>query len=432
MFSGNRQKRFIQRFLAAIAAIYFSFSNLFVPAPVLAFVPSPAFVPAAAQLVTQNVAATAASPAGGAALTAALANPYVFVGAIAIGAAWYYWSQSQNQQLQNKAVDKFCIANPSDPDCGSASYQVNFINPNSSCSVFISSTFQAPFGYAIIRRTESWFACGTNKYAVVHIFNSSGGVASTVGGGMEISSYPQVSRVNQKPFSEWSQEKRSAAVGLLTPDDVLPILQSSSQGGILKAGDNLQSGAYIFPEVGQPSYHPSTVVPEPDPNIDTDGDSIPDEEEKRIGTNPNSADTDGDGIPDGQEIALGLNPLNPDTDGDGIPDGQDTDANGNGVPDAQEVKGEIPNFEGECAECEPDFQDVPNFVSYAWDKAANKFPFDIVGDFQFLGSGAAVSNVCPKYTFWGEEYVVCEVKNLFVGVKYVTWVGFILRMIFAI
>ncbi|WP_282048970.1 gliding motility-associated C-terminal domain-containing protein [Maribacter aquivivus] len=42
---------------------------------------------------------------------------------------------------------------------------------------------------------------------------------------------------------------------------------------------------------------------------DSDNDGLPDEEEIRIGTNPNNPDTDGDGIMDGQEIADGTDPL---------------------------------------------------------------------------------------------------------------------------
>ncbi|MGB2759164.1 MAG: gliding motility-associated C-terminal domain-containing protein, partial [Maribacter stanieri] len=36
---------------------------------------------------------------------------------------------------------------------------------------------------------------------------------------------------------------------------------------------------------------------------------LPDEEENRIGTDPNNPDTDGDGIMDGQEVADGTDPL---------------------------------------------------------------------------------------------------------------------------
>lgn len=43
--------------------------------------------------------------------------------------------------------------------------------------------------------------------------------------------------------------------------------------------------------------------------IDSDGDALPDDTEKRIGTDPNNRDTDNDGFFDGEEIKDGYNPL---------------------------------------------------------------------------------------------------------------------------
>ncbi|RRQ49067.1 gliding motility-associated C-terminal domain-containing protein, partial [Maribacter algicola] len=44
---------------------------------------------------------------------------------------------------------------------------------------------------------------------------------------------------------------------------------------------------------------------------DSDNDGLPDDEEVRIGTDPNNPDTDGDGIRDGQEVSDGTDPLDP-------------------------------------------------------------------------------------------------------------------------
>ena len=43
----------------------------------------------------------------------------------------------------------------------------------------------------------------------------------------------------------------------------------------------------------------------------------------KVALNPTATDKDGDGIPDNAEKVLGTDPLNPDTDGDGIYDKQD-------------------------------------------------------------------------------------------------------------
>lgn len=116
--------------------------------------------------------------------------------------------------------------------------------------------------------------------------------------------------------------------------------------------------------------------------VDSDGDGIPDEDELKLGTDPQNPDTDGDGLMDGVELRAGLDPKTPDiiqncnpfldsdgdrlndceekvlgtdpctgdTDGDGIPDlvevlsgtnplvAEDLkDSDGDGVPDAEEV-----------------------------------------------------------------------------------------------
>ncbi len=57
------------------------------------------------------------------------------------------------------------------------------------------------------------------------------------------------------------------------------------------------------------------------PDLDSDGDGIPDSQETINGTNPNINDTDGDGVSDRQEQIDGTNPLLADTDGDGMDDG---------------------------------------------------------------------------------------------------------------
>ncbi|MDD5707278.1 MAG: OmpA family protein [Kiritimatiellae bacterium] len=82
--------------------------------------------------------------------------------------------------------------------------------------------------------------------------------------------------------------------------------------------------------------------------IDSDGDGLSDEMERKIGTDPFDPDTDKDGLTDGQEVlTYKTDPLNPDTDFDMLKDGpevlkhktdplnRDTDAGG--VYDGHEV-----------------------------------------------------------------------------------------------
>ena len=110
-----------------------------------------------------------------------------------------------------------------------------------------------------------------------------------------------------------------------------------------------------------------------DPDVDTDGDSIPDGFEERFfpgdltllgpgdfdqdgvndaeeyndGTDPTDEDSDDDGLSDGGEAAAGTNPLAGDSDGDGLSDGQESieagtdptlaDTDGDGLRDGQEL-----------------------------------------------------------------------------------------------
>ncbi len=82
--------------------------------------------------------------------------------------------------------------------------------------------------------------------------------------------------------------------------------------------------------------------------IDSDGDGLSDEHERRIGTDPFNPDTDGDGLTDGEEVlTYGTDPLNPDSDFDGLSDGDEVkiygtdplnpDTDGGGVYDGHEV-----------------------------------------------------------------------------------------------
>jgi len=61
--------------------------------------------------------------------------------------------------------------------------------------------------------------------------------------------------------------------------------------------------------------------------VDSDQDGLSDEEEKSLGTNPNSSDTDSDGLSDRDEVKIyKTDPNNPDSDGDGHSDGDEVKA----------------------------------------------------------------------------------------------------------
>ena len=90
-----------------------------------------------------------------------------------------------------------------------------------------------------------------------------------------------------------------------------------------------------------------------DPNLDTDGDGITDQNESIAGTDPTNPDTDGDGENDAVEVGDPNNPT--DTDGDGIIDALESsnnDQDGDGVNDEEDPANTdpcVPNLDaGNC------------------------------------------------------------------------------------
>lgn len=141
--------------------------------------------------------------------------------------------------------------------------------------------------------------------------------------------------------------------------------------------------------------------------LDTDGDGVSDDEEKRIGTDPSKCDTDVDGLSDGVELEkiqpvskdgchglqpAGTNyerphimdPLNPDSDGDGLEDGEE-DKNENGWVDPDESDPSIEDTDGDG---------LDDYIETVGDFDGDDLP-DF--DFQKIKSGAKCSP--PKSIF---------------------------------
>jgi len=97
----------------------------------------------------------------------------------------------------------------------------------------------------------------------------------------------------------------------------------------ISIGDGLYDGDFDSDHDGVPDLR----------DLDSDGDTLLDEDEDALGTDPTRRDSDGDGMPDGYEIHwFDTNPLNAndDYDNDGITDWKDIDIDGDGVYNARE------------------------------------------------------------------------------------------------
>lgn len=87
----------------------------------------------------------------------------------------------------------------------------------------------------------------------------------------------------------------------------------------------------VEPEPEEPILPPD----EQSAPLDSDSDGLTDEEERDLGTDPQSPDTDSDGLSDREEVYIyDTDPKNPDTDGDSFLDGEEVrsgyDPNGPG------------------------------------------------------------------------------------------------------
>jgi len=94
--------------------------------------------------------------------------------------------------------------------------------------------------------------------------------------------------------------------------------------GVYLAGfdPNLDSDGDSIPDGYEENYFPGDLT-QLGPG-DFDGDGVNDPDEFIDGTDPTVADADNDGSNDGQEKAAGTDPANPDSDGDGLLDGVET------------------------------------------------------------------------------------------------------------
>ncbi|MGC4093037.1 MAG: Ig-like domain-containing protein [Polyangiaceae bacterium] len=104
-----------------------------------------------------------------------------------------------------------------------------------------------------------------------------------------------------------------------------PLDPDTDHGGVRDGSEDPNHNGKI--DTGE--RNPNNPADDTTPVVDTDGDGLSDDEERKIGTNPMDADSDDDGLLDGAEPNPSvdtdhdglINPLDPDSDDDGLFDG---------------------------------------------------------------------------------------------------------------
>ncbi len=134
--------------------------------------------------------------------------------------------------------------------------------------------------------------------------------------------------------------RRGTSDGDLLATDTLGAM-SFGTNGVYDAGFRWEMAGTVFTSafevvyiavdptnaVGEIEERNNTAVVQVMTSLDSDGDSLLDGEEQRLGTNPYAADSDGDGLSDYAEAHAHLtNPLLADSDGDGADDAQEVAA----------------------------------------------------------------------------------------------------------
>lgn len=248
-----RQKKLVQRFLAAVAAFFFVSYNLFFPVTVQA---SPVFGLAAA-VEDALFFAPAAEVAAGLAT-----GGLVAVGGLAIGAAYYAWTQSQTDAVKTKATTNYCLANPSVSGCPPASTAVWHItrsgcyeNYGKHCTSDTGDP--APVDIPVSQVPDGNFSVSYNgtfsatSYVICYLQPTN----TYLGGWYDAPPGLAVTKVlpgtGSQNYSSLSPSDQQSALQTLTDDDVNQILQNTASPGKLSNGQTVPKGSVIGDPTGK-------------------------------------------------------------------------------------------------------------------------------------------------------------------------------------
>lgn len=174
-----------------------------------------------------------------------LAVPMLVAGGVlAAQAAWYYWSDANRKAIQDKAIDKYCTANPSALMCGVVHTRYQSANPGDDFDRVNIQTYP-----------EKYKALGSliymNRYGQ---FVENGTPGARAVQNIEFSSNNRLAffgtatlfRANATTWDKLSDADRKAAIDLLTEDDWRDEVSRMIQGGTLSDGQVLSSPAMLL------------------------------------------------------------------------------------------------------------------------------------------------------------------------------------------
>lgn len=344
-------------------------------------------------------------------------NPFVVLGRLSdasniVRTALDFAGLSPNDvtKAQELGKTRYFPTNPNDPDRPTI-YRVRTRNPNVNCDS--SYTFDAPYGYSIqpnrVPEYRNLKGCGFTGLTEIAATQLNNAIRYYDGGfGDPIAITP----VNGKPWQEMSEDKRRTIIDGLTASDYARILNQVPSSTNLAIPDNASS-VRISPIDGDDLVImspdgttrkisvPTTIPlknPEPTPEPTPTPTPTPTPEPtKSPAVEPTPTPT-----PDPSPSP------SPSPSGDPSPSPSPSPS-----PTPQPDPNESPQV---------DFSTAENFLVHAKRVFSDKFPFDILGDFEAKGN----SNECPKYTFFSHEFELCPIRDFLSMLKIPVIISFLI------
>lgn len=163
----------------------------------------------------------------------------------AVGAAYYAWKQTQNDQLQAIAMTKLCSgANPI-LSCGDG-YLVHYysenINRYDSITIKPGSTNKEDFiAYEVVDQDKLGISYGSARFRYsIYVTYGDG---RYYGWGNINPTTVSESPLNRKPWKEWTSEERQRAISELSDTDWNQVLNQIASEGTLQPGQTLPNDA---------------------------------------------------------------------------------------------------------------------------------------------------------------------------------------------